>query len=92
MNGKLLNIGEAAQASGISAKMIRQIAELLGLWRDKHRPSSKVKQLTEQHIDALEQKILALHAMKAQLQQLAKACHGDARPDCPILDKFASGE
>ena len=68
----------------------RQIVELLSLWQDKNRPSSKVKQVAEQHIEALEQKIRTMHAMKAQLQQLTEACHGDKWPDCPILDQLAS--
>ncbi|HEX5538769.1 MAG TPA: Cu(I)-responsive transcriptional regulator, partial [Methylophilaceae bacterium] len=132
-HAKPLNIGEAALATGVSAKMIRhyeaaglipaagrslsgyrlygeqdihrlrfvrqardlgfsmkQIAELLELWQDRNRPSSKVKQLAQQHIDTMEHKIQAMHAMQAQLQQLAQACHGDALPDCPILDKLAS--
>ena len=71
---------------------IAQIAELLSLWQDKQRPSGKVKQMAQQHIAALEQKILAMQTMKAQLQQLAEACHGDELPDCPILDKLAGDE
>ncbi|MEO6918936.1 MAG: Cu(I)-responsive transcriptional regulator [Collimonas sp.] len=127
-----MNIGDAANASGVSAKMIRhyeeiglipaanrsdagyrtyaerdihllrfirqgrllgfsmkQIAELIGLWLDQSRPSSKVKQLALSHIAELNDKIKELQAMKGTLEQLARHCHGDARPECPILDGLA---
>jgi len=128
-----LNIGRAADASGVSAKMIRhyedigliprarrteagyrtysgneihelrfikqarnlgfstkQIAQLLKLWRDRRRPSGKVKQLTLEHIRELDEKIREMQAMKATLEHLAQHCHGDDRPDCPILEELAS--
>lgn len=132
MSANSMNIGDAALASGVSAKMIRhyeeiglipkanrsdagyrtyterdihllrfikqgrllgfsikQIAELIGLWLDQSRPSSKVKQLALTHIGELDDKIKELQAMKATLEQLACHCHGDARPECPILDSLA---
>jgi Cu(I)-responsive transcriptional regulator len=127
-----LNIGQAAAAAGVSAKMVRhyediglipkakrtfsgyrtysdreihvlrfirqarslgfsikQIGELLGLWQDRRRPSSKVKKLALEHIQELEGKIAEMRAMKATLERLASHCHGDDRPDCPILDELA---
>ena len=133
MDSEMLNIGEAAQASGVSAKMIRhyeaiglvpkarrtvsdyriysgtdvhmlrfirhardlgfamsQIAELLRLWRDQRRPSRDVKRVALGHIAALERKIGELQAMKATLEHLTAHCHGDERPDCPILDELAA--
>jgi len=133
MDGELLNIGAAAQASGVSAKMIRhyetigliprarrtvsayrvysgtdvhmlrfvrhardlgfsmaQIAELLRLWRDQRRPSRDVKRIALGHIAALERKIGELQAMKGTLEHLTAHCHGDERPDCPILDELAA--
>ena len=127
------NIGEASQASGISAKMIRhyesiglipaasrtfagyrlygeadlhrlrfvkrarnlgfsikEIEALLALWGDRRRSSAKVKALTQKHIDELEGKIAEMQAMRQALQQLAQQCHGDDRPDCPILDDLAA--
>jgi len=124
-----MNIGEAAKASGISAKMIRyyestglitpasrsaagyrhytdddlnmlhfirrgrdlgfsmaHIGELLNLWRDQQRASGDVKRIAEQHIDDLNQRIRDLQAMAATLSQLAQACQGDDRPNCPIID------
>jgi len=127
-----MNIGEAASASGVSAKMIRhyeqvglvpaaarteagyrqygdgdvhtlrfirhardlgfsiaEIGELVGLWHDRSRPSRQVKALAEKHIHDLEQKAAELLAMKATLQHLVHCCHGDDRPDCPILEGLA---
>lgn len=68
---------------------VKQIAELLGLWLDEHRPSSKVKVLAEQHIAELQQKIQELQQMKAELERLVHCCHGNHRPDCPILEQLA---
>lgn len=127
-----MNIGQAAQASGVSAKMIRhyeevgllpapprteagyrqygtrdvhalrfirhardlgfsvaEIGRLLGLWNDRARPSREVKALAQAHIDALDRKVAELQAMKATLAHLVHCCHGDERPDCPILDSLA---
>jgi Cu(I)-responsive transcriptional regulator len=130
----LLNIGRAAEASGVSAKMIRhyesigllpaagrtvagyriyrdgdihtlrfirrardlgfsmkEIAALVGLWRNGRRSSSEVKKLAGQHMRDLDQKIRELQAMRDALAHLAEHCHGDDRPDCPILEDLASG-
>ena len=130
-----MNIGEAAKASGVSAKMIRhyeavglvpaptrtesgyrqyndtevhtlrfirqardlgfsihEIGELLSLWHNRKRPSRLVKALAEVHIEALEQKAQELLAMKSTLEHLVHCCHGDDRPECPILDVLASNE
>lgn len=69
---------------------IKQIAELLGLWRNQRRSSSKVKALALAHIDELDARIRELEAMKQTLQKLAGHCHGDERPECPILDGLAA--
>ena len=71
---------------------IKEIGELLALWRNHRRASAQVKRLALQHVDALEQKIAELAAMRDALKQLALNCHGDARPDCPILDGLAHYE
>lgn len=132
MNDEARNIGEAARASGVSAKMIRhyeevglmppparsqagyrrytahdvhtlrfirhardlgfsirQIGELVELWRDRSRPSRLVKELAQAHIRELEQKAQELLAMKATLEHLVHCCHGDDRPQCPILESLA---
>lgn len=66
-----------------------QIGELLNLWHDQQRPSSKVKQVAQQHIAVLEQKITELTQMKNALETLVSRCHGDDSSDCPILDNLA---
>jgi MerR family copper efflux transcriptional regulator len=62
------------------------IRHLLALWRDRSRSSAEVKAIALRHIAELEQKAAALHAMSETLKHLAAHCHGDNRPDCPILD------
>lgn len=127
-----MNIGQAAAASGISAKMIRhyetiglieaadrtdsgyrvytqkdvetlrfirrsrdlgfqvdQIKELLALWRDRNRASADVKKVALVHVEELEAKMLQLQEMADTLRHLAKNCHGDNRPDCPIIHQLA---
>ena len=129
----LMNIGEAAKASGVSAKMIRhyesvglfpqalrtesgyrqysdkevhtlrfirqsralgfsieQIRDLLGLWHNRRRSSRQVKALAQAHLEELEEKLQELQAMKTTLEHLVHCCHGDDRPDCPILEELAS--
>lgn len=124
-----MKIGEAAERSGVNAKMIRyyesigllapaprrdntyrdfdardvhdlrfirrarslgfsieEITRLLTLWRDKSRPSREVKEIASTHIDSLQQRISELQSMVSTLQHLSHHCHGDHRPDCPILD------
>lgn len=70
---------------------IRQIETLLGLWDDPGRASAEVKALAKRHVAELDAKIREMEAMKRALQDLARHCHGDARPDCPILDDLAGG-
>jgi Cu(I)-responsive transcriptional regulator len=69
---------------------MKQIGDLMGLWLDQSRPSRKVKQLANDHIAELDIKIRELQAMKSTLQRLAHDCHGDSRPDCPILDALGA--
>lgn len=68
---------------------IKQIEELLSLWQDPDRPSSKVKELANAHVEALNQKIQSLMSIKSELQKLVHCCHGDDRPECPILEQLA---
>ena len=127
-----MNIGQAAAASGVSAKMIRyyesvgltrpvlrteagyrvysdddvhtlrfvrrardlgfsveQIGGLLALWHDRERSSADVKRIALQHVAELEQKVEGLKQMIGTLRHLSSCCHGDDRPDCPILDDLA---
>lgn len=69
---------------------MHEITELLGLWQDKQRASSQVKRIAQTHIDDLATRIAAMQAMQRTLQSLVRCCHGDQRPDCPILDDLAS--
>lgn len=127
-----MNIGQAATATGVSAKMIRyyesialipagkrtdagyriygdndlhtlrfvkrarslgfsldQIRELLSLWQNKQRASADVKQIAIGHVAELNQRIAELSEMRDTLKTLASCCHGDARPECPILHRLA---
>lgn len=126
-----MNIGQAAQASGVSPRMIRhyekigvvpkplrrdsgyrdysdadvhrlkfvanardlgfpieEIRALLNLWNDRGRASSEVKALALSRAEELSRKASALVAMRGTLRALADACHGDDRPECPILDRL----
>ncbi|MGN6388785.1 MAG: Cu(I)-responsive transcriptional regulator [Burkholderiaceae bacterium] len=127
-----MNIGQAAAASGVSAKMIRYYEEiglvpaarrtdagyrqydatavrtlrfirrarelgfpierirmLLALWQDRSRHSADVKALAGRHIADLDRDIEKLQSIRDELRRLADCCHGDDRPECPIIDEFA---
>ena len=127
-------IGEAARASGVSAKMLRyyesiglipaaarteagyrtygprdvetlrfirrardlglsmeRIRLLVGLWHDRQRPSREVKRIALEHVAELREKITELTVMCNTLNELAAVCHGDHRPDCPILHDLEAG-
>ncbi len=62
------------------------IKELLSLWQNRSRSSASVKKIAGKHIDELKAKIEELKSMVDTLEHLAKHCHGDHRPECPILD------
>lgn len=128
----MLNIGQAAAFSGLSAKMIRyyeqiglipqaersaagyrtystqeahslrfirrardlgfsveQIGELLVLWQDRERASADVKAVALSHVGGLKAKIAELQAMVQTLEHLAEHCHGNDRPECPIIADLA---
>lgn len=68
---------------------IEEIRALLHLWADRDRSSAEVKALALARADELGRKAAMLEAMRATLLQLAESCHGDARPECPILDHLA---
>ncbi len=65
---------------------IDEITQLLGLWRNRRRASAQVRRIAQRHADDLAQRIEAMQAMQRTLQALIAGCHGDERPDCPILD------
>lgn len=130
-----MTIGDAAKASGVSAKMIRYyedtrlippakrtrtgyrlysqrdvhvlrfirrardlgfsvkgISELLSLWSDRTRRSADVKRVALAHVADLRKKIAELDEMAGTLEHLARDCHGDERPDCPILVGIERGD
>ncbi len=70
---------------------IAEIGELLALWRDRDRPSREVKRIAEAHIGDLQSRVTEMQAIANTLRELVAACHGDDRPDCPILDDLALG-
>lgn len=126
-----MNIGQAGQQSGLSAKTIRYYEEvglisperkangyrayvprdvhklrflqrarnlgfsigdcraLLSLYDDRERVSADVKGIAEAHLAEVDDKIAALQSLRGVLAHLIHACHGDERPDCPILDDLA---
>ena len=71
---------------------IAQIRTLLALWQDRERASADVKQVAGEHIDELRAKMRQLQEMVATLEHLSAHCHGDDRPDCPILEQLATGD
>jgi Cu(I)-responsive transcriptional regulator len=68
---------------------IREVQQLLGLWQDRRRASADVRRVAEQHLAELDHKIAALASMRRTLEALVEHCHGDRRPDCPILEDLA---
>jgi MerR family transcriptional regulator, copper efflux regulator len=75
-----------ARALGFS---IVDIQELLGLWRNKSRSSASVRKIAGKHVEDLKRKIAELNAMVNTLEHLTTHCHGDHRPECPILDDLS---
>ncbi len=68
---------------------VDQIAGLLQLWRDEGRASADVKRMALAHVAALDAKAAELQAMSRTLRHLAACCHGNDRPQCPIIDDLA---
>ena len=79
---KLAFLGRA-RSLGFS---IEECRTLLSLYEDRERSSSSVKAITEKHLARIEQKIVELQALSATLRDLVTRCHGDDRPDCPIMN------
>jgi Cu(I)-responsive transcriptional regulator len=70
---------------------IEDCRTLLALYEDQDRASADVKQVAQDHLDKIEDKIAQLQSMQATLQHLVRECAGDNRPDCPILSDLAKG-
>jgi len=66
-----------------------EIKKLLGLWKDRRRASGDVKRLAMKHVEELDARIAEMESMRKTLVELAHHCHGDQRPDCPILEDLA---
>jgi MerR family copper efflux transcriptional regulator len=71
---------------------VKEVGALLTLWHDKRRASHDVKELAMRHVQEIDRKIAELQGMRRTLVGLAERCHGDDRPDCPILEDLAGGE
>lgn len=69
---------------------IEEIGKLLALWQDRGRASADVKALATARVEELKRKEREIQAMRRALEDLARHCHGDSRPDCPILADLAS--
>jgi MerR family copper efflux transcriptional regulator len=82
----LLRFIKSARELGFSMK---QIAILASLWQDSKRNSAEVKKLAQEHIQDMDERIQSLQKMRQALSELANRCHGDDRPECPILDAMA---
>lgn len=68
---------------------IEDIRTLLSLWQNKSRPSAAVKKIAGAHMASLEKKIREMQSMVTTLRHLTHHCHGDQRPECPILEDLA---
>lgn len=82
----ILRFIKSARSLGFS---LEQVKQLLSLWLDKERMSADVKVLALQHVSTLTRKIDELTAMRELLKNITEVCHGDDRPDCPIIEKIS---
>jgi len=71
---------------------VKDVGALLALWHDSERASAEVKSLAGHHVDEIDRKLAELRSMRRTLVDLMERCHGDDRPDCPILDDLAGVE
>jgi MerR family transcriptional regulator, copper efflux regulator len=70
---------------------VQDLKQLVALYRDRERASADVKAIALQHVGRIDRKLAELQTVRAALADLASRCHGDSRPDCPILEELASG-
>lgn len=70
---------------------VKDVSLLLDLWRNQKRASADVKALALSHIAEVDRKIGELQKIRDTLIHLTRRCHGDSRPDCPILKELAGG-
>ena len=69
--------------------LVDDIRRLLALWHDRSRASAEVKAIASEHVAELDRRIAELTEMRNTLAHLAEHCHGDERPDCPIIEQLA---
>lgn len=81
----VLKFVKRARELGFSMKDTKQ---LVSLWRNKNRPSSQVKEIAKRHINELTKKQVEINSILHTLNHLVQCCHGDQRPDCPILESL----
>ena len=67
-----------------------EISELVKLWQNQRRSSANVKKIAQKHLADIDAKMAEMAAMRKTLQHLVHCCHGDDRPDCPIIEELAS--
>lgn len=65
---------------------VDECRELLALYEDRSRPSAAVKAIASTHLEAIDERLVALQALRGTLANLIECCAGDERPDCPILE------
>ena len=82
----LLQFLKRARSFGFSIKDCR---ELVSLYLDRSRSSADVKALAQRRVDEIDRKVSELEALRNTLGHLVECCHGDDRPDCPILDDLS---
>ncbi|MFB3134365.1 MAG: MerR family DNA-binding protein, partial [Rhodospirillales bacterium] len=70
---------------------VKDVGGLLGLWWDTHRASADVKELALRHIEEVDRRIAEMESIRRTLIDLTDRCHGDDRPECPILEDLAHG-
>ena len=71
---------------------IKDIRDLLGLWQDTGRASADVREVAKRHVSEIERRLEEMESVRQTLMQLIHKCHGDDRPDCPILQDLAGEE
>jgi MerR family copper efflux transcriptional regulator len=85
---EILRFVSRARGLGFSIKDVRN---LLALFEDRERASADVKKIALDHVDEIDRKMAELDSIRHTLVHLADKCHGDERPDCPILEELAHG-
>ncbi|GHC67433.1 Cu(I)-responsive transcriptional regulator [Neogemmobacter tilapiae] len=78
-----LRFVQRSRSLGFSVEECRQ---LLSLYTDRDRASADVKAIATEKLGEIDRKIAELTGLREMLGHLVENCHGDARPDCSIID------